>query len=469
MGDTAQNVQWALEQKCLLRDSEESVILPSAAMDRVGLARAYSDGLRERQDGFGVFGEILCTSWTYGDRPEGRKGEPSPIYPLFGYVIADELARFGGPEALFKMCHACPANVRPHDIAECVGSICQMPDSPEAEEQLRGIVSRLGLEDELERAFPATTPLWYGLWAISPVPPASLPLLKILFSAILEEDRRDAASGGGADAREFRRLSTFISAIELAQERGLQLHVTLLPLGHADLGRYTIFPHCPFCKAFAPGKRWPRRYPSELHTCEVCGTRFSPAETASVRQMNVEGLDDIDLRKILGPEKFRRFAREFLIARGETPEAADGIVETTESEERRREEQHQRDLELSRRKKQFLEEHVYKGLPCLHPPKWNLVDDPEDEKEEESPSGSTEWFDAENIAEVLRRCQRLGIAVTFMHHYSSDHGETHRESKNLKAPLEILRRWQAEGCHEKFRAVLCPPDSLMRSASDSKS
>jgi hypothetical protein len=56
-----------------------------------------------------------------------------------------------------------------------------------------------------------------------------------------------------------------------------------------------------------------------------------------------------------------------------------------------------------------------------------------------------------------------------MHHYSSDHGETHRESKNLKAPLEILRRWQAEGCHEKFRAVLCPPDSLMRSASDSKS
>jgi hypothetical protein len=177
MGDTIQTVNWALERKCPLRDSHDSAVLPSAASASVGLAKSYGYWLRRQKDKFGLFGDVVVSSHTFGDRPGGRANGPLPIYPIGGFVVSKSFANVGGPEALFKICHGCPANIRSHDIAGCVGSIFQRPDSAETEAQLRGIVSRLGLQRDIEESFPSTTPLWYGLWAVSPIPANSLPVL----------------------------------------------------------------------------------------------------------------------------------------------------------------------------------------------------------------------------------------------------------------------------------------------------
>jgi hypothetical protein len=124
-------------------------------------------------------------------------------------------------------------------------------------------------------------------------------------------------------------------------------------------------PHCPFCKAPGQLKRWQRKYPTELHTCRVCGTRFSPAETATSRR---DEWNRKDLREILGDEAFRRFARDYLVARGETVEAAKGIVEETEAGHIRFLERARVKHELEIRRQRFLEEHVFANLACLPEP-----------------------------------------------------------------------------------------------------
>src|SRR5262249_5925396 len=55
----------------------------------------------------------------------------------------------------------------------------------------------------------------------------------------------------------------FLNALEAAIRWELPVHVSLAPLGHTDFGWYTVFPHCPRCKANAPVGRWKERYPKE--------------------------------------------------------------------------------------------------------------------------------------------------------------------------------------------------------------
>jgi hypothetical protein len=271
---------------------------------------------------------------------------------------------------------------------------------------------------------------------------------------MLSEDRRDMTASGKVDHAQIRDFSTLISAIELAQQRTLPLHVRLLPLGHTDFGVYTIFPHCPFCQAAARVGRWQRHYPTELHTCHVCGTAFSPAETASAERMNYEPRS---LRDTLGDEAFRRFAKEYLVAHGEFPEAADGIVVETEAAELKRLAKNRLDQELARRRSEYLETHVYAGLPSLPKPHDELFDD-----DDQTPgTGSTGWFDSHNFAEVLRRCEALGVKITMMTHHSSDGKKDRCEMKNISKPLVVLAGWTSEGCDEKFSAVCRVPDSLV--------
>src|SRR5262245_35887789 len=146
MADTIQLVQWTLEMRCQLRHDEEAVICPGAALRAVASARAYSKALRERRSGFGVYGDIYVSSYTFGTRPGGLKAGDSPHYPVSGFLISKEFEPYGGAEGLQRMCSRCPANAELHELARCVGTVPQWPDSPDTEEQLNRIINRLDLE-----------------------------------------------------------------------------------------------------------------------------------------------------------------------------------------------------------------------------------------------------------------------------------------------------------------------------------
>ena len=308
----------------------------------------------------------------------------------------------------------------------------------------------------LRSVSPATRPLWFGLWAVSPVPTKALPVLRTLLSEILAEDQRDMTASGKVDHDQLRQFATLIAAIERAESGGIRLHVELLPLGHTDFGVYTIFPHCPFCKASARVGRWQRKYQSELHTCGVCGTKFSPAETGSAKRMD---WDRRDLREIMGEIAFQEFAASYLVERGESPEQAAAIIEATEADELRRKEMNRQRAELEKRRSAYVQQHLYAGLNCVEAPPPEFPLDENDEPE--PPAGSTGWFDAKNMAEVLRRCEQRGINVTFLQHHSADGDMDRFEMKDLKAPLDLLAKWETEGCREKFCANCRVPDSLI--------
>jgi hypothetical protein len=300
---------WALEETCTLRRPGEAR-WPREAIDAVARARAFSDSLRNKASGFGIFGDVYVSGHTFGHRPKSEKKQPSPPYPSSGFLISEEFGSLEGPSGLFAMCGKCRANTTSNEIAGCCGTLSQWPDSPETEDQIRSIISRLRLERELEESFPRTTPIWYGLWAVSPVPSRSLGLLRTIISTMRDEDAREMEIRQKVDKRQLQDFALFAMAAEIAEQRNIPLHVVLLPLGHTDFGIYTTFPHCPFCKAAARIERWQRKYPAELYDCRVCGRRYSPAETASSRRMEYE---QDELRDLLGPSRFVGFAKVRLL------------------------------------------------------------------------------------------------------------------------------------------------------------
>ncbi len=468
MADTIQCVQWALDQQCLLRHpgAEEDIgkSVPSHAIDAIARANFYGRGLGKKQrDGFGVYGDVCVTSHSYGARPGGRKAGLMPKVPASGFIASKEFAPCGGTAALAAMCRACPANAQPATIAQCAGTLEQWPASPETEAQLQGIVSRLGLAAELATCFPATTPLWYGLWAVSPVPTKSLPLLGLLLSEMLEEDRREMELNHRVDQRQIDDFTRTIEAIAVARKTGIALHVELSPLGHTDFGVYTIFPHCPFCKATARTERWQARYPTQLHTCQVCGTRFSPAETSSSKRMKWER---DELKDQLGEDGFRRFLGEYLLACGEQPSEIEGIIEATEQKEREFQERRRQIQEEERRKREYLERHVYQGLQRVAAPPSEF---PDDEDEDDGDQDGVEkpvappYFGPESLSEILRRCEELGIAVTALTHHSRDHTKSRYASPGRKegTARAIFEKWRAEGCSETFYAACRVPKALL--------
>jgi hypothetical protein len=448
MADTIQVVTWSLEQRCPLRKEGAHVQEEDDALDK---ARAYSSGLHTGRHEFGVFGDIYVSSLICGEKPSGKSSVAWSSYPADGFVISDAFREFGGTEALVEMCAKCPANTLQHELAGCFGSLYQRPEAGETEVQLQGIASRFGLEAELGRAFPTTTPRWYGLWAISPVPRTSRELLRTLVS----EMSTDEASGK-MDKRQARDFARLVKAIDRAMNHNLRLHVSLLPPGHTDFGIYTVFPHCPFCKAAARIERW-RKYPTARQKCRVCGTEFSPAETAKKKLMK-EGRDP--LREILGEERFRKFAREYLIVQGRSAEDADAIVFETEAKEKWRQEKRRRENEIRLLKDKYIHDQVFAGLDTVAPPPSEF----EDTEEEKSQLNAGTWFDALNFAEAIRRALAGGISIASIMHRSAS-GESDKYEcvpDSIRDPLGVLEQWKKDGCSEKFAAHFRVDDTVVR-------
>ena len=221
------------------------------------------------------------------------------------------------------------------------------------------------------------------------------------------------------------------------REHRLELHVTLMPPGHTDLGYYTVFPHCPFCKAEASIDRWKRKYPAELqHTCNVCGTTFSPAKTS--RSMR-DDWDGDGLCDAMGPHAFAAFAKFYLVRHGVQPDLAEHIVVTTQAKEEEQRRKAEADRARDIRQEKYVAEILFANL---HPAPADLRED-DDSPADRGDKSATPHLKAEEFAELLRRCAVNRIKVSTMHHRSSDGERDKWEWRNLDRPAVLLSKWLA--------------------------
>ncbi len=383
--------------------------------------------------GTGVF-EDVCVIGT------GTIAGSRAAFPCSGFVISKTFAAAGGWEGVENVCRNCPANAAAPEPAGCFGTIRIDPDDPEIEARLRTILRRLGIAAEVASNFLVAKPLWYGLWAKSPLSVEAAGLLGRIMVAFQTDPAADPSN-----ERETSDVRLFVRATERAKA-GVALHVSLLPPGHVDFGWRTIFPHCPVCKAEADLPRWSGKPPIEPYTCKVCGRMFIPSGTAcSIR----EQFDLADLKQQMGATHYFRFARAYLMRNGTSGAAADAEVKLWRDHDvaaaRRAELGKQRD----RKRARYTAELLFRGL---HPTYENG----------DAAAVREARFSAAEFAELLVRCQKQDVHVFVLNHWSADPAKVRRESvmrgTHPGDPIPLFNRWRAEGLNESFSAALGIPD-----------
>jgi formylglycine-generating enzyme required for sulfatase activity len=309
MADTRQVVSWALERTCPFR-SGDGWFLPTRTCTQLADLRTVASA---EGDGRIVNG-VCVMSWT---TERDNTGKVHNI-PFSGFGIEDRLGSVGGLTAALMTCRACEANAKTElgiDVAGCFGHLDGCPDSEELDRELWQIIEQRNLEGRLRAAFPVTTPLWYGFWINSPLRRVQAEFLYELLDAACDpNDLQD------------KDVQHFLKALEAAVRWELPVHVSLAPLGHTDFGWYTVFPHCPRCKANAPVGRWKDSYPKEPHECQVCGHRFIPDEHHSSERDQYDW-DADRLEKRLGEVGYEQFVRAFLLHGGCSPEQVEEVID----------------------------------------------------------------------------------------------------------------------------------------------
>ncbi len=347
----------------------------------------------------------------------------------------------GGAAGLVEMCRRCPANASPPAAAGCAGKIYQSPDSPDVESQLQYTIKRVGLQQDMADVFLPTNPIWYGLWARSPLGDRACELI----ADILEDMMRQDVATESADANAISTFQALVQAARIARDRHLPMHVLMAPPGHVDFGWYTIFAHCPRCKAEADLKRWQERYPEDLPACKVCGWQYSPAATASA---NREDPVPPSLREVLGPDRFSQFAKSYLVSRGHAPQSAQAIMKVVNDSEADRARKAAGQAVRHRLREQFIHTVVYAGF---HPTRL-------EGSEEHSDSL---FFRADDFSKLLRRCRDLGVNVVLMFHESAEDGLCLSSARCKEQPDAVFRAWQERGCNEWFGASIGVPDYVL--------
>ena len=309
MADTRQIVRWSLERKCAFRSGNQW-FLPDRTCTQLADLRTVASA---EGDGRNVGGICVTSRTTERD----NSGNVHDI-PCSGFRIEERLGPVGGLSAAQATCRDCEANAKAGlgiDVAGCFGHLDAWPDSTELDGQLWGVIEQRNLEHRLRSAFPVTTPLWYGLWINSPLKRVQAEFLHELLNAACDHDDPQ-----DKDVRHFLR------ALEAAVRWELPVHVSLAPLGHTDFGMYTVFPHCPRCKANAPVGRWKESYTTEPHECRVCGHTFNPDEHHS-SERDEDDWDAHLLEEQLGEAGYEQFVRAFLLHRGCSPGQVDEVID----------------------------------------------------------------------------------------------------------------------------------------------
>lgn len=293
MADTTQNIKWALKRSCPMRHGENWAD-PDVTFRQLKEVNAYSWALKNDR----VLNDVCITL-----ESRGRKHQPPELY---GFLISATFAQFGGTSAVENACQNCEANVqtRPvknYQLAGCAGSFYVFP----SDEQLEKIIQENHLEDEFKNSFLQTSPKWFGLWTESPLNETQLSCLHTILSqlSVPEKNEQD--------------VERFIKAIETAIQQGLELHVSMNPRGHLDLGLYTVWSHCPRCRAAIYP---PPENESAIVTCRVCQYEFEPEPTQSREFTLHELFGGQSLEKILDDDAYSHFLNRYLEKRGYSAE-----------------------------------------------------------------------------------------------------------------------------------------------------
>jgi formylglycine-generating enzyme required for sulfatase activity len=298
-----------MERKCAFR-SGDGWFLPARTCTQLADLRTVASAEGDRR----IVNGVCVTSWT---TERDNAGTIHDI-PCSGFRIEDRLGPVGGLGAALATCRACEANAKTElgiDVAGCFGHLDIWPDSEELDRQLWGVIEQRNLGDRLRAAFPVTTPLWYGFWINTPLRRVQAEFLQELLDAACDHDDPQ-----DKDVRHF------LKALEAAIRWELPVHVSLAPLGHTDFGMYTVFPHCPRCKANAPVGRWQESYTEEPHECRVCGHTFVPDEHhSSERDGHDWGADGLERQ--LGEGGYEQFVRTFLLHRGCSVDQVEEVID----------------------------------------------------------------------------------------------------------------------------------------------
>ena len=311
MADTLQAVLWSLERKCIFRSGNDW-FLPRSAFRQLGSLREIAEACSHNR----IIDGICVTGVTSVPDCSGRCHN----IPVSGFQLAEPvgIGIQGEMSEVLSTCNHCEANAADKfgvKVAGCHGHLSIWPDSSEFDEQLWAIVGRRNLESRLRSEFHVTTPLWYGFWIESPLKRPQVALLYELLGAAC-----------GQSARLDRDLVHFVNALGIAVEWELPIHVSIGPPGHTDFGVYTVFPHCPRCKAEASVDRWQDKYPEVPIQCRVCGHSFNPNEHRSTREDKDDRRDE-SLERKLGKLRYYSFVERFLLLRGKTRRQTEEVID----------------------------------------------------------------------------------------------------------------------------------------------
>jgi hypothetical protein len=302
MVDIGYGVAWALERPCSLRSGEDWFTLDRTAQQLSPIS-SFNSSVR---DGL-ILDDVCITSWW----ERKVRNDHTVRLPKAGYRLSLTLAPLGGETAIRAACGSCEANVgidTALTLAGCRGYLDIWPISERLEDDLRARIAEKGLADSVAHLFHPTNPLWYGFWMESPLRRARCELLLALSDSFADK-RGDE-------------LTHFVAALRAAIDWELPLHVMLTPPCDFDWYSYTIFPHCPQCKAFAPVEQEP--YPDTPTLCPVCGHWFSPATTYEKGEPG-EAFS-LELENLLGAEGATDFKRRFLAHQGCSPAQIEDVL-----------------------------------------------------------------------------------------------------------------------------------------------
>jgi hypothetical protein len=245
MTRTPEFVRWTLVHACALRE-ETNVADPEQTARQLHALRMLDEGLAAGR----VF-EGICLE----NEPTAARAAD-----VYGLVVDEVFAAYGGEASVRAQCGSCPANLWPPEsrLAGCFGMlVLDEPLAPLLEQTLHA--ARASAREAFDQAFPPTTPLRYGVWA-DPIGAAQLDWLAKLLAGL-------ASAAAHLPDERRREIDQLALAIERAQTTGLTLAARLFPPGTADALAWTVDAHCSRCRA-SLAERAAR--------CHVCGLNSRP-------------------------------------------------------------------------------------------------------------------------------------------------------------------------------------------------
>lgn len=253
---TPEFIRWTLSRSCAVRDFDEATN-PERTDRQLRSLRLYCEAVADGRQFEGV-----CLEPNIRDSSE----------PL-GFLSEEVLSTYGGAEQIQQWCSQCPANAAKTtgtlSWAGCFGwfELSFLGDS--LHQFVEDVIhtSNATLRTKIETNFLPTRPVWFGLWATSP-------LTEIQVQCHLEIADALSAANGNVE----KTLREWRATLVAARQFSLPLHVVHFPAGVVQNNRWFVPACCERCHATRENPRRP---------CPACGWNSFPSPS---RRRHVQGI-----------------------------------------------------------------------------------------------------------------------------------------------------------------------------------